>query len=748
MNDLTLSQSIDQERRRFLKAGAVAGGGLLIGFHLPLMSRAGEAQAAVKEFVPNAWIRIDADDTVTLRVASSEMGQGVYTAIPMLLAEELECDWARIKVEMAPADKAYTNPLIGQQLTGGSTAVRAFWTPLRRAGAVGRDLLIRAAAQTWKVKEGECRAENGVVLHKTSQRKARYGELAAKAATLPVPVEVFLKEPGEFKLIGKSTARLDTPRKVNGGAVFGMDVKLPGLLTAVVARCPVFGGKPKKFDATKAKSVPGVRQVLSIHSGIAVVADSFWVAQQARAALVVEWDEGANARLDSAGIRAQLEQALRKESVSVRNDGDAGKALKAAAKRIEAVYEAPYLAHACMEPMNCTALVKKDSCEIWVPTQNQTGTQLVASQITGLPPEKVKVNTTFLGGGFGRRSEQDFVAEAVQLAMATGAPVKLIWTREDDLHHDYYRPATLNRLAAALDKDGMPLAWRHEMVGASIFARVFPNSIKNGIDNTSVEGAANLPYAIPNLHVSWTMENGAVPVGFWRSVGSSQNAYITECFLDELAAAAGKDPYEYRRALLARHPRHLGVLELAAQKAGWGTPLPAGRARGIAVAEAFGSYCAQVAEVSVERGQGRSRLPASATAPGVALPPASMQSSRDTSSSLDVVRVQRVVCAIDCGMVVNPDTIIAQMESGIVYGLTAALKGEITIKDGRVEQGNFNDYPLLRLDEMPDIEVHIVKSSEHPGGVGEPGTPPIAPAVANAVFAATGKPVRKLPIRI
>jgi len=368
-----------------------------------------------------------------------------------------------------------------------------------------------------------------------------------------------------------------------------------------------------------------------------------------------------------------------------------------------------------MEPMNCTVVVKKGSCELWVPTQNQTGTQFVAAQITGLPPEKVKVNTTFLGGGFGRRSEQDFVAEAVQLAMATGAPVKLMWTREDDMHHDYYRPATLNRLSAALDKDGMPLAWRHDIAGGSIFSRVFPASIKNGIDNTSVEGAANLPYAIPNLQVTWVMENGVVPLGFWRSVGSSQNAYITECFLDEVAAAAGKDPYEYRRALLAKHPRHLGVLELAAQKAGWGTPLPAGRTRGIAVAEAFGSYCAQVAEVSVERGQ---------------------------------VRVLRVVCAIDCGMVVNPDTVVAQMESGIVYGLTAALKGEITIKNGRVEQGNFNDYPLLRLDEMPEIEVHIVKSAEHPGGVGEPGTPPIAPAVANAVFAATGKPVRKLPIQI
>ncbi len=715
MNDLTTSEVIHRERRRFLKVGALAGGGLFVGFHLPLASRAGAAVAAAAEFVPNAWIRIAADDTVTLRVASSEMGQGVHTAIPMLLAEELECDWARIKVEMAPADKAYTNPLIGQQLTGGSTAVRAYWTPLRQAGAAARDLLIRAAAQNWKVKAEECRAENGVVLHKPSQRQARYGELAAMAATLPVTAALFLKEPAEFKLIGKSTARLDTPPKVNGSAVFGMDVKLPNLLVAVVVRCPVFGGQLRKFDAAATRAVPGVKQVVAVHSGVAVVANDFWAAQRGRAALLVTWDEGAHAKLNSTAIRQRLERALKKKGVTARAEGDSSKVLSNAATRIEAVYEAPYAAHACMEPMNCTALVKKDSCELWVPTQAQTGAQFVAMQITGLPAEKVKVNTTFLGGGFGRRAEQDFVAEAVQLAMAMGAPVKLMWTREDDMRHDYYRPATLNRLSAALDKDGMPLAWRHEIAGPSIMARVFPGAIKKDIDNTSVEGAANLPYAIPNLHVSWAMENGVVPVGFWRSVGSSQNAYITECFLDELAAAAGKDPYEYRRVLLAKHPRHLGALELAAQKAGWGTPLPAGRSRGIAVAEAFGSFCAQVAEVSVEQGQ---------------------------------VRVHRVVCAIDCGQVVNPDTVVAQMESGIVYGLTAALKGEITVKNGRVEQGNFNDYPLLRFDEMPEIEVHIVKSTENPGGVGEPGTPPIAPAVANAVFAATGKPVRRLPIRI
>ena len=702
---------IDQNRRHFLKVSALTGGGLMIGFHLA-PTQAADTPA---EFAPNAWIRIDTNGLVTLRVGSSEMGQGVHTAIPMLLAEELDADWKRIKLEMAPADKAYTNPLIGQQLTGGSTTVRAFWTPLRQAGAATRSLLVRAAAKNWNVKEDECHTENGVVLHKASNRQARYGELATLAASLPAPGEVFLKDPSEFRLIGKPIPRLDTPLKVNGRAVFGIDVKLPGMLIAVVQRCPVFGGQLKKFDAAKTRAVPGVVQVLAIHSGVAVVANAFWAAQRGRDALRVDWDEGVNAKLNSAAIRKKLEDALKKKGVVARSEGDAPKTLKKAAKRIEALYEVPYAAHACMEPMNCTALVKKDSCELWVPTQAQTSAQFVAAQITGLPADKVKVNTTFLGGGFGRRAEQDFVAEAVQLSMAMGAPVKLMWTREDDMRHDYYRPATLNRLTAALDADGKLLAWQHEIAGPSIMARVFPGAIKNGIDNTSVEGAANLPYAIANLQVSWTMENGAVPVGFWRSVGSSQNAFVTECFVDELAAAAGKDPYEFRRALLAKHPRHLAVLELAASKAGWGSPLPAGRARGIAVAEAFGSFCAQVAEVVVENGK---------------------------------IWIQRVTCAIDCGQVVNPDTVVAQMESAIVYGLTAALKGEITLKNGRVEQSNFRDYPLLRMDEMPPIDVHIVQSGAHPGGVGEPGTPPIAPAVANAVFAATGKPVRKLPIRL
>ncbi len=703
---------VDPSRRAFLKVSAAASGGLLIGVYLPAADRRGSAAAAGAELVPNAWIRIGTDDSVTLRVASSEMGQGVYTAIPMLLAEELECDWLRVRVEAAPADKAYINPLFGVQATGGSTAVRAFYTPLREAGATARDLLIAAAAQRWGVREDSCRADGGFVVHPPSGRRLRYGELVAAAAKLPVPAAALLKDRSEFKLIGKPTRRLDTPLKVNGAALFGQDVRLPGMLTAVVARCPVFGGKLRRFDAAKARRVRGVREVLVIESGIAVVAEGFWSARQGRDALVIEWDLGPNAQVSSADIRRRLEAALQKPGVVARRTGDAEKALRGA-QRVEAVYEVPYLAHATMEPMNCTAVVTASGCEVWVPTQGQTGAQRTAARIAGLPPEAVKIHTTFLGGGFGRRGEQDFVAEAVEIAKRVGAPVQVAWTREDDLQHDLYRPATLNRLTAGLDKAGNIVAWRHAIAGPSIAARALPALIKDGIDFTSVEGAQNLPYAIPNIVVTYAMENGHVPVGFWRSVGSSQNAYVTECFLDELAAATRRDPFELRRALLKEHRRHLGVLELAAEKAGWGRPLPAGRKRGIAVAESFGSYVAQVAEVALAEGK---------------------------------PRVHRVVCAVDCGVVVNPDTVSAQMESGIVYGLTAALYGQITISNGRVEQSNFHDYPLLRMSEMPQIEVHIVKSDQPPGGVGEPGTPPIAPAVANAVFAATGRPERRLPL--
>jgi len=714
-----MGEIINVGRRSFFKATAAAGGGLLISFYLPgcVAKRTGPATAlATPVFAPNAWIRIGTDDVVTLTVASSEMGQGVMTAIPMLAADELDADWAKVRVVTAPAATEYFNPIIGQQLTGGSTAVRAFWMPVRQAGATAREMLVGAAAATWQVPAAECRTDNGMVVHKASGRSLSYGALAQKAATLPVPDAVFLKEPAEFRFIGKPVPRVDTPAKIAGAAIFGQDVRLPGMLTAVVLRCPVFGGKLSGFDAAHARAIAGVRQVFAIESGVAVVADGFWAAKLGRDAIQARWDEGANAGLSSEAIRQRFENAARRPGAVARQVGDANRTVSGAAKTLDAVYEVPYLAHACMEPMNCTADVRADECEIWVPTQAQTGVQRTAATITGLAPEKISVHTTFLGGGFGRRSEQDFVAEAVQLSKMAGAPVKLMWTREDDMQHDFYRPATYNRLSAGIGAKGALVAWRHHIVGPSIFARVSPGAVKNGIDSTSVEGAANLPYEIPNIGVTYVLDDPGIPVGFWRSVGSSQNAFVTECFFDEIARAAGKDPYRWRRQLLKKHPRHRGVLDLAASRSGWERPLPAGRHRGIAVAESFGTVVAQVAEISIT-GRGS-------------------------------VRVHRVVCAVDCGMVVNPDTVVAQMQGAIVYGLSAALSGEITIKDGRVQQTNFDDYQVLRMDEMPEVEVHIVPSDEAPSGIGEPGTPPIAPAVANAVFAATGKPVRRLPIRL
>ena len=713
-----MGEMINLSRRNFLKVSSAIGGGLLVGLYLPGCGRKEEGltttdkAAPESTFEPNAWIRIDTDNKVTILVASSEMGQGVMTAIPMIVADELDADWSNVHAEFAPANNAYANPLMGRQQTGGSTAIRGFWQPLREAGAVARDLLLTAASVTWNVSKDSCRTENGAVIH--ANQRLSYGQLASKAATLPVPDTAFLKEPKEFTIIGQSKPRLDTPLKVNGSAGFGQDVKIAGILTASVLRCPVFGGKVKSFDAGETKKVKGVHHVLQIGSGIAVVADGFWPAKSGRDVLKVEWDYGQNARLNSAEIKQFFVKSV-ESGKSARKEGDVKTAEKTAVKKLEAVYEVPYLAHACMEPMTCTAHVQKESCEIWVPTQAQTNSQQTAADITGLPAAKIKINTTFLGGGFGRRGEVDFVSDAVEISKAIGKPVKVLWTREDDTQHDFYRPATYNRLSAAIDKNGMPVAWNHNIAGPSIMSRVSPHAVKNGIDNTSIEGAANLPYTIPNIEVTYAMVNIGVPVGFWRSVGSSQNAYVTECFFDELAKAAGKDPYELRRQLLAHEPRYKQVLELAATKAGWGTPPPKDRFRGIAVAKSFASFVAQVAEVSL---QGNN------------------------------VKVHRVVCAVDCGTTVNPGIIRAQMESAIAYGLSAALKGEITIKDGRVEQSNFTDYPVVRMNEMPEVEVHIVTSSESPGGIGEPGTPPIAPAVANAVFAATGKPVRKLPIRL
>jgi isoquinoline 1-oxidoreductase beta subunit len=577
-------------------------------------------------------------------------------------------------------------------------------------------MLLAAAAETWQVEADECRARSGRVLHPASGRSLGYGELAATAARQPVPDLVFLKEPEEFRLVGTPQPRLDTPAKVDGSAQFGMDVRRPGMLFASVERCPVFGGRLARLDSARAQASPGVRAVVPIEAGVAVVADSTWQAFQARERLEIEWDLGPGAKVDSAAIsNAFRELADAGGAALAAGRGEPEPALAGAVKTLEAEYEVPFQAHACMEPMNCTADIGPESCDVWVPTQNQTRTQQVAMRITGLPAEQVRVHTTYLGGGFGRRGETDFVSDAVALAKHLGKPVQVVWTREDDIRHDFYRPATYNRLRGGVDAEGQPVAWQHHIVGPSIFARVFPGAIRDGIDRMSVEGASNLPYGVPHLRVEYSQADTHVPVGFWRSVGSSQNAYITECFFDELARLGGQDPYQLRLQLLADAPRHQGVLRLAAEKAGWGQPRSDGRHLGIAVAESFGSYVAQVAEVSIDGGR---------------------------------VRVHRVVCAVDCGLVINPDSVEAQMESGIVYGLCAVLKGEIGIEQGRVAQSNFHDFPLLRMDEMPAVEVYIVPSDQPPGGIGEPGTPPIAPAVANAVFAATGKPVRSLPIKI
>jgi isoquinoline 1-oxidoreductase beta subunit len=699
-------------RREFLQSTSVVGAGLVIGFSLSGCARSPSVPAG-PPLPLNAWLRIAPDDSITVLVDRSEMGQGVATALPMLLAEELEADWSKIAIEFAPAAKVYFNPIFGMQGTGGSTSVRAAWTPLRQAGAAAREVLISAAAATWQVDRSGCRAEAGAVIHTASNRRLRYGQLVATAATLAVPTNAPLKNAKAWKIVGTRTKRLDTPAKVDGSAVFGIDVKVPGLLVAVVARSPVFGGKVASFDATRAKAVPGVRDVVQISSGIVVVADGYWPARQGREVLDVQWIEGPNAKVTSESIWKLFAERAAHPGATARHTGHP-EASPAGATTLDAVYQLPFLAHATMEPMNCTAHVRPDGVDIWAPTQFQTAAQQVGAAIGGVPPEKVLVHTTFLGGGFGRRFEVDFIQEALETSKAMHAPVKVIWSREDDVQHEWYRPASYHQLRAGLDPKGQPVRWTHRVVAPSIMARVFPATIKNGLDMEAVEGAVGMPYAIANVHVDYVLTDTGIPVGFWRSVNNSYNAFAVEGFIDELAHAAKQDPYEFRRDLLGAAPRHLGVLNLAATKAGWGTPPAAGRSRGIAVFKSFESYVAQVAEVSV--------------APD------------------GTVRVHRVVCAVDCGPVVNPAIVESQMQGAIVFGLTAALYGEITIDKGRVTQGNFDSYKMLRLKEMPVVEVYIVPSSEAPGGVGEPGTPPIAPAVCNAIFAATGKRIRRLPI--
>jgi isoquinoline 1-oxidoreductase beta subunit len=704
------------DRREFLKKSAAGGAGLVIGFYLPGKYEALAGVPAEEPAALNAWVQIAPDDTTTLVIDKSEMGQGINTALTMILADELDLDWKKVKTVFAPAAPQYFNPIFGLQGTGGSTSVRGSWEPLAKAGAAAREMLVAAAAKKWNVEPGTCSTEENMVIHKASGKRIGYGALAEDAAKLPVPASPKRKEAKDYRYIGKPTKRIDSKEKVSGKAEFGIDVRRPAMLHAVVARCPVFGGKVKSFDATKAKAVRGVKNVVQVSTGVAVVADNTWSAMEGRNALEIQWDEGENAKNSSDTIRKLYQTRMEQTGVIARKDGDAEGAMGGAAKRVEAVYEVPFLAHATMEPMNCTADVRADGCDIYAPTQFQTFAQMNGAKLSGLKPEQVRVHTTYLGGGFGRRAEQDFVVEAVELSKAVGAPVQVTWSREDDMQHDFYRPAVLVKLWAGLDGAGKPVAWKTRIVGPSIMSRFFPGSIKNGLDDTATEGIATLKYDVPNFLVEYLLTEPGVPVGFWRSVGNSHNGYIAECFVEEMAKAAGKDPFEFRRGLLSKDSRQRGVLELAAEKAGWGKPLPAGRYRGIAVVESFGSHVAEVAEISIDK-------------------------------KAKTLQVHRVVAAVDCGRHVNPETIRAQMESGIIYGLTAALKGEITIAKGRVEQGNFNDYDMVRINEAPGVEVHIVESNDGPGGMGEPGTPPIAPAVCNAIFAATGKPVRRLPIR-
>src|SRR2546426_3300109 len=698
------------------------------------MALAAGPQAA-RAFKPNGFIRIDRDGGVTLVMHKVEMGQGTYTAMPMLLAEELEVDLSQVRLEHAPPDDAlYAEPLFGVQETGGSTSVRGNWEPLRRAGATARTMLVSAAAELWQVAPRTCRAASGVVIHEPTGRRFAYGALVDGAAHLPVPRNVALKDPKDFKLIGTPVKRLDTPEKVDGTAQFGIDVRLPGMKFAAVAACPVFGGKVASVDDAKAKAIPGVQQVVRLEDAVAVVAADTWAAKQGLAALDVRWDDGPNAALSTADIVRQLATAAEQSGVTGRSDGDAAKAMAGAARRVEAVYEVPFLAHATMEPVNCTVHVRPDACDIWVGTQVPTFTRTAAAKLTGLPRAKVEVHNHLLGGGFGRRLEVDFIERAVRIAQQVASPVQVLWSREEDIQHDMYRPYYYDRIAAGLDEHGRPVAWSHRIAGSSIEARVisqlFPKTLRvmraggmhrlgamiKRLDLDAVEGAAEPPYILPNIHVEFIrQEPPGVPTAFWRGVGPTHNIFVVESFMDELAAVAKQDPFEYRRALLERSPRAKAVLELAADRAGWGRPLPAGSGRGIALLHAFGSFIAQVAEVTV--------------------------------STRGDVRVGRVVCAVDCGTIVNPDIVKAQMESGIIFGISAALWGEITLKNGRVEQHNFNDYRVLRLPEAPVIEVHLVQSTAAPGGVGEPGTSAVMPAVTNAIFAATGKRIRKLPVK-
>ena len=722
-------------RREFLKVGAAAGGGLLVEIWSPRPARAA-GDRTPGPFAPSAFLRVAADG-VTFICPQVEMGQGIQTGLAMLVAEELEIAPEAMRIVAAPADRAYDNPVFRVQLTGGSTSVKSGYEPMRTAGATAREMLRSAAARRWGVPVADCVASEGAVTHAGTGRRATYGELADEAARSEVPRKPPLRSEG-FKVIGRPLHRVDARPKVDGSGIFGIDVRLPGMLSAAIVRCPVPGGRVKGFDGSAAKAMPGVVEVLQIPSGVAVLATNTWSAREGAAKLQVTWDEGPNAGLDSAALLASYRAAAAKGGTSIHGEGDPRKALAGAAKSVEATYLAPFLAHATMEPQNATAHVTRNRCEVWAPTQGPGVAKEIARQITGLGSDEILIHTTLVGGGFGRRIAQDYVAEAVWCAKGAGKPVKVVWSREDDFRHDIYRPAALHSMRGGLAADGSPVAWTHRIVTQSIMKQVagdfvgamlpfwVPTAVKRGAssiaayfmsraDDSAVEGADKLPYAVPNVAVDFVAQDPGVPVGFWRSVGHSHTAFAVESFVDELAHAAGKDPYLFRKGLLAAAPRNRAVLELVAAKAGWDSPAPAGRFRGIAQHGSFGSFAAAVAEIEVA---GRT------------------------------IAVKRVVVALDCGLVVNPNLVAAQLEGSVVYGLSAALKQQITWKKGRVEQSNFNDFELLRLNECPVIETHLVPSDGSPTGVGEPGVPPIAPAVANAVFAATGQRLRSLPLTL
>ena len=699
-----MNSSSTLHRRTFFKASAAAAGGLMIGFYLPDSVNAADTPANGKL---NAFVRIGSNDSVNLTIHRAELGQGSVTALSMILAEELECDWSKIRTEFAKVDPANYGVFGSPVLQGvfGSLSVRTSWDPLRNAGATARDMLVTAAAQQWGVDKSQCRAEKSTVINTATNARLTYGSLADAAAKLTPPKKVALKDAAAYHLIGTSPKRLDTRIKVTGKAEYGIDVRVPGMQYAVLERCPVFSGKVASFDASKTKTVPGVKNVVQISNGVAVIADNTWSAMEGRRALKVQWNEGPLASTSSTTIHQMFSDLLAKPGAVALNTGNVETALPGAAKKIDALYEAPYLSHAPMEPHSCVVSVRPDRCEIWAGTQIPSAARDSAEMITGLPKDKIDVYTYYLGGSFGRPGQH--VDEAIEIAKAAGVPIKLTWSREDDMQHDIYRPASLTQFHAGLDAAGWPVAWSARVASPSF------SGLQNGVDRNGVDGIASVLYDIPNIHVEYHPPEAGIPVGYWRSVGCSQNTFFTECFIDEMAAAGGKDPVELRRRLLAKAPRALGVLNLAAEKADWGKPLPAGRFRGVALVNNLGGFNAQVVEVSMTKTK---------------------------------YKVHRVVCAVDCGQVINPAGVVQQIQGGIVFGLSA-LKGGITIDKGRVQQANFHNYEVLRIDEMPVIEVHLVPSHETPAGIGEASTPPIGPAVANAIFAATGKRLRTLPIK-